>query len=171
MNSARIEELKQEVQLHCDENVPYNSYDKSANLQRQIWQNHQRIAQLKRQLQRFEMLNRNIPKAFNASYDEQIPTDLDKRDDTYHPAYKSTDVSDTNDFLTASQLMRSVRTKRQIGGYLDNCGCPPGPPGLRGKKGKRGTRGTVGRPGPPGIPGPPGKNGFPVRPYLLLTTY
>ena len=57
------------------------------------------------------------------------------------------------------------RSKRQIGGLMDHCVCPPGPPGMRGKKGKRGARGTNGRPGPPGIPGPPGKNGFPVSYY------
>ena len=56
-----------------------------------------------------------------------------------------------------------VRTKRQIGGFMDQCACPPGPPGMRGKKGKRGARGALGRGGPPGIPGPPGKNGFPVN--------
>ena len=65
--------------------------------------------------------------------------------------------------LAESKPKNSVRAKRQIGGFMDQCACPPGPPGMRGKKGKKGNRGSSGRAGPPGIPGPPGKNGFPVR--------
>ena len=66
------------------------------------------------------------------------------------------------DDIPTSSNRNLVRSKRQIGGYIDQCACPPGPPGMRGKKGKRGARGASGRAGPPGIPGSPGKNGFPV---------
>ena len=160
MNASRIDELKQEMELHCEQAVRHSLYDNTAYLQRQIWQNHQRIAHLKRQLQRYEIFTKDSPKASNGSYEQM--TTFDNKNN--YPVYKSPNANATNNFPATSQLMRSVRSKRQIGGFMDNCGCPPGPPGLRGKKGKRGTRGTVGRAGPPGIPGPPGKNGFPVRP-------
>ena len=44
-------------------------------------------------------------------------------------------------------LPRSGRLRRQIGGLLENCGCPAGPPGPAGPKGRKGKKGKNGLPG------------------------
>ena len=163
INSSELNELKQNIELQCEKSVQYNLYTKTANLQRQIWQNNNRITYLTRQLQRQHESNRNVPPTPNVS---PTPKNYFNKQRLNYQAIPY-DSNHTNMLFgmnhMATSQTKSVRTKRQIGSLMDHCVCPPGPPGMRGKKGKRGVRGGSGRPGPPGIPGPPGKNGFPVR--------
>ena len=140
------------------------------NLQRQIRQNHQRIAYLVKSLQSLQpsLNRRNYPQQpQNQIYYEDknvaIPNFSQVKNITkpgMEWMMERNDNRETDNSRTSDSVRRS---KRQIG-LMDNysnanCVCPPGPPGMRGKKGKKGMRGASGRPGPPGIPGPPG---FPV---------
>ena len=137
---------------------------KTQNLQRQIGQNQQRISYLNRQQQRLQasLYHRNY------QLPSQNPSNNQNRNYAFSKSQRTKNITQMLFGMDSQGMPDSVisnsikRSKRQIGGLMDHCVCPPGPPGMRGKKGKRGARGTNGRPGPPGIPGPPGKNGFPV---------
>lgn len=56
-------------------------------------------------------------------------------------------VSNDDDDQRRQRESRTHRLKRQIGGLLDNCGCPAGPPGLPGPRGKKGKKGKNAIPG------------------------
>ena len=159
-----MSKIQKKVEVDCQNSMQYILHIKTQNLQRQVGQNQQRISYLIQQHQRRQ----------TSLYRKTYP--LTSRNPSYYPnknaavpnSPRTQNFTQTIDGIYEEAKRNSVisnsikRSKRQIGGFMDQCACPPGPPGMRGKKGKRGTRGALGRPGPPGIPGPPGKNGFPV---------
>ena len=74
-------------------------------------------------------------------HQQQHQTEYERLQQQQHRHSKDNKISDW--------LPRSQRLRRQIGGLLENCGCPagpPGPPGTKGRKGKKGKNALPGRP-------------------------
>ena len=163
--SSEVENLKHVMEVRWQDSMQNSLSNKAIFLQRQIWRNQQRIELLHQQLKRQSSMTDKDPPLKTKSDKVAIPYSTStyvQEDRLLNNKFNDSEMFFGMENIPTSSNRNLVRSKRQIGGYIDQCACPPGPPGMRGKKGKRGARGASGRAGPPGIPGSPGKNGFPV---------